>query len=443
MRKIKLPIQDVTQDLIITLIEEHQSEKDRILKLKEYYKNNNDIKNRTQSDSNKPNNLLSHGYARYITDSFCGYFLGRPVTYKSTNNDLLEKLSQCFAYNDEVGNNISLAQECSIAGYSYEIMYMDNESNLRFKYVNTDEMIVVYDNTIEGKIQFAIRYYDVYSLDDEEVKEVILYTQNEIISYNYKDDELAEVSRETHYFNDIPVVDYDNNDNRLGDFEPVLSLINAYDKAQSDTANDFEYFTNALLVVSGVLIDDDENQSPLDFKNNRVLNFANTDSKAEYLIKNINDTALENYKDRLNNDIHRFSNVVNMSDENFGGNLTGIAIKHKLTGMEYVTGIKETKFKKGLMRRIELAVNILNIKTNDIFLYTEIKPVFTRNMPTNDEEITNIAKGLVGIVSDQTVLSMLPYVDDVQAEMEQISKEKEGALDQYNIFNNKEVINNE
>ena len=88
-----------------------------------------------------------------------------------------------------------------------------------------------------------------------------------------------------HYFNDVPVSVYVNNDELYGDFERVKGLIDAYDKTQSDTANDFEYFTNALLVVSGILMNDDENESPLDFKNNRVLNFANTDSKAEYLIK--------------------------------------------------------------------------------------------------------------------------------------------------------------
>jgi hypothetical protein len=53
-------------------------------------------------------------------------------------------------------------------------------------------------------------------------------------------------------------------------------------------------------------------------------------------------------------------------------------------------------------------------------------------MPTNEEELTNLAKGLVGIVSDQTVLSMLPQVDDVVAEMEMIAKEKENTLDNYN-----------
>ena len=432
MRKIKLPVQEnISNDLIEKLIENHATEKARILKLKEYYKNNNAIKNREQSDPNKPNNLLSHGYARYITDSYCGYFLGKPVVYKSNNEALLEQINENFIYNDEVGNNIALAQEASIAGYAYEVMYVDENSDLRFKTVNSEELIVVYDNTIEEKLQFAIRYYDVYNLENEDIKEVVLYTKNEVVYYDFKDDNLTEKSREAHYFNDVPIVDYENNNNRLGDYEPVISLIDAYDKAQSDTSNDFEYFTNALLVVSGVVMESD-NEQPLNFKDNRVLNFADTNSKAEYLIKNINDSALENYKDRLNNDIHRFSNVVNMSDQNFGGNLTGIAIKHKLTGMEYITGIKETKFKKGLMRRIELATTVLNIKTSDVYLYTEIKPVFTRNMPTNEEELTNLAKGLVGIVSDQTVLSMLPQVDDVVAEMEMIAKEKENTLDNYN-----------
>ena len=91
----------------------------------------------------------------------------------------------------------------------------------------------------------------------------------------------------------------------------------------------------------------DEEGRPLNFKENRVLNFADNQAKAEYLIKNINDTALENYKNRLNNDILRFANVVDMTDENFASNLSGVAIKYKLMSMEHVTGIKESKFKKG------------------------------------------------------------------------------------------------
>ena len=427
VRKFILPIiEEITNEIIFDLYQKHQTEASRIRKMKRYYKNQNDIMNREYEDPNKPANKLANNYAAYITNSYTGYFMGNPVTYKSENQDLLDRLNDTFMYNDEADQNTSLAFEQSICGYAYEIVYMDEDAQVRFKTVPSEEMVVVYDNSLEERIQFAFRYYNVYDLDNDNKKELVLYTKDSIKTYDFTDDELTLKEEEQHFFQQVPVADYENNNNRIGDFENVITLIDAYDKANSDTANDFEYFTNALLVVSGVVMADDE-AGPLDFKNNRVLNFADTTSKAEYLLKDINDTALENYKNRLNADIHKFSNVVDMTDENFSGNLSGIALKYKFSGMENVTGIKEAKFKKGLMRRLELIIAVTNIKLNSLFTYTEIKPVFTRNLPTNEAELVNIAKSLYGIVSEDTVLSLLPFIEDVQAEKDTIAKEKEEA----------------
>ena len=174
-----------------------------------------------------------------------------------------------------------------------------------------------------------------------------------------------------------------------------------------------------------------------------MLNFADTNSKAEYLMKNINDSALENYKNRLNRDILRFSNIVDMSDENFASNLSGIAIKFKLQGMENITSIKESKFRKGLMKRIELLVNFLKLKTNTDFTYTEITPIFTRNMPANDSETVSMIKQLYGIVSDETLLAQLPFVEDIQKELEAIEEKKSKEAISYDIFSDEEVIDNE
>lgn len=425
MRKFKLPIvEEITNEIIFDLYQKHQTEASRIRKMKRYYKNQNDIMNREYEDPNKPANKLAHNYAAYITNSYTGYFMGNPVTYKSENKALLDNLNDMFMYNDEADENTSLAFEQSICGYAYEIVYTDEDAQVRFKSVPTEEMIVVYDNTLEEKIQFAIRYYKIYDLEEENKKELVLYDKYSIKTYDFTDDKITLINEEDHYFGDVPIADYENNNNRIGDFENVITLIDAYDKANSDTANDFEYFTNALLVVSGIVMSDDE-AGPLDFKNNRVLNFADTTSKAEYLIKDINDTALENYKNRLNADIHKFANVVDMTDENFSGNLSGIALKYKFAGMENITGIKEAKFKKGLLRRLELIIAVTNIKLNSLYTFTEIKPVFTRNLPTNESELVTMAKSLYGIVSEDTVLSLLPFIEDVQAEKEAIAKEKE------------------
>ena len=112
MRKIKLDKETVLNaNLINDLIEKHAEEKNRIIKMKNYYNGLNEaIINRAYTDKNKPSNKLVSGYASYITDNFVGYMVGQPITYKSDNNDLLEKLSLNFLYNDEVDHNTTLAQ---------------------------------------------------------------------------------------------------------------------------------------------------------------------------------------------------------------------------------------------------------------------------------------------------------------------------------------------
>ena len=431
MRKFKLDKDTViTRELIQKLIKEHSEERTRILKMKNYYNGLNEgIDKRIYTDMNKPSNRLYSGYPSYITDNFVGYILGQPISYKSDNEDLLEKLNLNFLYNDEIDNNTTLAQEQSICGYAYELLYIDEDSNVRFKSVDTEDMIVVYENTLEEKELFAIRYV----LDEDNKGTVYVYTKSNIEAYTIENNTLENLIEEEcqeNYFIDVPICTYENNRQRIGDFEKVLSLIDAYDFANSDTANDFEYFTNALLVISGVTMDEkDEEGRPLNFKDNRVLNFVDNDGKAEYLIKNINDTALENYKNRINLDIHKFSNVIDISDKNFGNNLSGIAMKYKLLGMENIASIKESKFRKGLMKRIELLTHFLNLSINSDFTYTEIIPVFTRNIPSNDVETVEMIKQLYGMISDKTLLSQLPFIEDVQAELDAIQKQKEGTLD--------------
>lgn len=427
----------LTLDIIQKLIECHETERDRIIRLKRYYNNENDILDRQYTDINKPSNKLSHNYAAYITDNYVGYMVGKPITYKSDNTELLEKISQSFLYNDEIDTNTTLAQEQSICGYAYELIFNDEDSMVRFKCIDTESMIVVYDNTLEGNILFAILYSPVKG----EETTIYIYDKENEYKATLKDGSISNLDEGIpHNFMDVPVNTYENNRQRRGDFEKHLSIIDAYDQANSDTANDFEYFTNALLIINGVIMEEkDEEGRPLNFKDNRVLNFATTDGDAKYLIKNINDTALENYKDRLNSDIHKFSSVVDMSDEKFAGNLSGVAIRYKLNAMENVTSIKEAKFRKGLMRRIELIVDHFKVKDimqtdKSLRTYLDIKPVFTRNIPSNELETVNMVKSLKGIVSDETLLAQLQCVDDPQHEMEALEKQEKRLMSDYDIF---------
>ena len=439
MRKIRIDKEtQLTKEVIKWIIEKHSEEKTRIAELRDYYNNKNAIMNRQYKDANKPQNRLSHPFASYITNMATGYFLGNPISYNSENKDLLERILDIFKYNDEADNNTTLAKYSSIAGYAVELLYIDENSNARFKALGGDEVAIVYDNTLEENILYAIRYFEEDVPGEDKARTTInVYTSNTIQTYKLEDNEITFIDEVAHYFNDVPVSVYVNNDELYGDFERVKGLIDAYDKTQSDTANDFEYFTNALLVISGVLVEDEEG---LNFKDNRVINFAGTDGKAEYLLKNINDNALENYKNRLVEDIHKFAQIPNLTDEQFAGNVSGESMKYKLMGLENIVSVKEAKFKKGLMRRIELLCNFLNIATNDLMLYTDIQPIFTRNKPKNEVELANMVKSLYGILSDETLISILPFIENSKEEIEKRDLEKENTLDSYNLGPNDTLL---
>jgi len=49
----------------------------------------------------------------------------------------------------------------------------------------------------------------------------------------------------------VPIAIFENNEDQMGDFEKVIDLIDAYDKMESDSLNDFEYFVDAYLALYG------------------------------------------------------------------------------------------------------------------------------------------------------------------------------------------------
>ena len=393
----------------------------RLKKLESYYKGKNDILKRVMKDPTKPNNKIVSPFANYITDMFVGYFIGEPIAYNSQDEQALEELQMTFNYNDEQDENAELAKDASVYGVAYELMYVDEDGINRFKRVNPKEVIIIESDSLDEEILYGIRYYQGQELGSDQLYTTIeVYSKNDVKIYksNENYDNLILVDEYPHYFGLVPFAIYKNNDDLIGDFELVISLIDAYDKLASDSLNDFEYFCDAYLALYGMDADADDIKS---MKENRVI-LMDEGTSAEWLTKDVNDTQMENLKKRLEDDIHKFSKCPAMTDENFSSNASGVAMKYKVMGMENVASVKERKFKKGLQRRIELLSNILNL-TYGSFDWRAIEITFTRNLPVNVIEVANMINNLRGIVSNETLLLQLPFVEDVAAELQRIEEE--------------------
>ena len=372
-------------------------------------------------DKSKPNNKIANAYASYITDTLVGYFIGEPISYTSNDDVLLQDLSMIFEYNDEADENAELAKNASIYGVAYEMLYLSEEDKMiRFKALNPKEIIPIFDKTVEQNLMAVIRYYDDYDVVDDKTYTLVEVIDNTMVRRYKMDNSFLLLEEYPHYFGMVPVAIYKNNEEERGDFEAVISLIDAYDKMESDTLNDFEYFVDAYLALYGFTA---EPEDVAQMKEKRIL-LMDEGTSAEWLIKQTSDTYVENMKNRLDADIHKFAKCPNMADKEFASNASGVAIKFKLLGTENLVSIKERKFKRGLQQRLEL-MSMINSVLREGFDWRGIDIIFTRNVPSNDTDIANMVNTLKDIVSEETLLAQIPFVENVQDELERLKQERE------------------
>lgn len=421
----------LNEKLLTALFKKHQVEAvPRLNKLKNYYIGKHDILNRTMADPTKPNNKIVNAYGSYITDMIQGYFLGKPIAYTSDNEAFMGRLQEVYDNNDEQAHNSLLAKDASIHGVAYELIYINEKNEVKFAILPVNEVFMVYDTSINPKPIGAVRYFGVTDyLTGKTVTKLEVYTKDTIKYYVQGKKDLELVDEKPHYFGAVPVVPYFNNDEEMGDFEKVIPLIDAYDKAVSDQVNDFEYLADSYLVLTGMTATTSEDVALM--KENRVM-LLEDNGKAEWLVKQSDNATIEGYKNRLQQDIHKFSYTPDMSDDNFGGNLSGIALQYKFMGLEQICGNKERLFKQALVERITLISTILNIKGGS-YDPNEVEMSFTRNIPFNLAEKVQMVKDLYGVVPNDTLLAQLPFIEDAQAELDKLAEEKGNNVTEYSF----------
>lgn len=157
----------------------------------------------------------------------------------------------------------------------------------------------------------------------------------------------------------MPLTEYWNNACERGDFERVLPLIDAYDLLQSDRVNDKQQFADALLVLTGVMgltaPEDGDGRTPGErLRQDKTLALPDSTARVEWLTKETHESDADVLRRALSEDIHKFSMVPDLTDEQFAANASGVAMRYKLLGLEQLTGVKERYFREGLRCRVRL-----------------------------------------------------------------------------------------
>lgn len=412
----------ITPTILEKLISRHDAQTGRYRTLREYYRGKQSILSRVKNES-VANNKIVANHAKYITQLSVAYFMGGPVTYSASEEYNIEDIKNVYLEQGIEAIDSRLAKEASICGRAVEMVYANSEAAPRSCLLPAEAAFVVYDDTVEHNKLLGVHYYREIRLDDTPGDYIVTCADSQMI-YKYSGVSLSGLRLEEkmmHYFGEVPFIEFLNNEEEQGDYEQEISLIDAYNTLMSDRVNDKEQFVDSFLLLLGIDIDSEQAK---ELKKEKIL-LGEIGGQAEYLNKVLNEADTEVLRTALKEDIHKLSMVPDLTDEEFAGNLSGIALKYKLLGFEQSMRNKEMLFRRGLRERIALYMNFLNVKRNTpIVPLHRVDVEFHRNLPANELEIAQMVSTLAGQVSDETLLTRIPFVTDAKEEKEILLREQ-------------------
>ena len=420
-------------DLLQKMINKFRVEVEpKLNRYKNYYDGVQAILNKSYADETKPCNKTVINYCKNIVDSYTGY-LASPgyISYRSDND--IEDIMNVLRYNDYQAEDSDFLLNALVYGTAAELMYLDDASQVRFKLINSTQCFGVYDDSLAGDLLYFVRMYKVNEWDMSDWYNVDVYTDTVIKHYrmNGTNGYLTYIDELPHYFSQCPANIFNLPDEK-SIFDCVISLQDAANELLSSEIDDYSAFCDAYLVLSGCDMDSEDVGT---MKQNRVLVLPEG-ATAQWLTKAANDAQVENILKRIHDSIYRIAQCPDFSSESFiGGVSSGIAIRYRLTGMETRAAKVCAEMKKALQRRVEIIAGIASLKLGEE-VFRDIEIDFKRNIPEDLTTQINMINSLHGLVSDSTLLAQLPFITDVNEELETLKAQKEQNMSLYNFSAN-------
>jgi len=391
---------------------------------KDYFKGQNTkIIERVVPNDSGPDNKVPVAYGRRIINLVTGYMY-KPglINYTSEDQAYLKKLQAIFDANSEPIKTEQIGKQTSIQGVGYEFHYVKGDKQgseyqavPRFVKLPAHEVVPLYDYQVEPDLWAFVR-----TLTRGENDLAWVYYKNGFEEFSRKSEggkDFNLINKGKHYYNAVPLVVFQNNEEMIGDFEPVQHLIDAYDVLISDSLNEFDRFAWAYLVLKGFDFSDNDKRN---LERIRTIKLLNPDDAIEFLTKEMPTDFIKFMTDLIRGEIHRQSGMPNLEDYD-GAGASGKTMSKFIYLMELFTDPKASYFQEGLKKRIELIDRVLK--------YTEepgrVDVIMNRNMPDNSKEQAEILNLYAGHVSHKTLLeNFADFVDDPDAEIEQLEAEK-------------------
>ncbi|EOL45809.1 phage portal protein [Enterococcus caccae] len=433
-RELAGDINNPSLELIAYVIKEHKKDIPRLQMLFDYYDGKPHKIGKDVTDTPHDRGEVYVNNAKYVTDNMVGFTVGSPISYAAAKGKNIDPIIDAFNLMKIKKHDKELEKDLSVFGIGYELHYLSVkpgtalETVLKITKIDPRGIILVVDDTVDNNKLFAVRFIEKFDLKGKRTGFMVeVYTSKFVIYYftkslNMKDAVISKTK--PHYYGDVPVVEYRNNEEKQGDYEQQLSQIDGYNKLQTDRIKDKENFVKAIMILYGFSLPEEK---PEEVNGSLVIQDAPVKSEgasAEYLTNTFQESEVQVLAKALIDDFHKTSYVPDLNDEKFGGNISGEAMKYKLLGLLLALATKIGYFEDGLVQRLKLTENMLRVKAQKVDA-EGAKITFKPNLPINRKDVIDQIKESQEFVPLLISLGWLDDIDDPKEAIELLNEQKE------------------
>ena len=380
---------------------------------------------------NLPNTrIVDNQYARHA-DIKTNYLLGKPVTVKSESDRFSKALSETLDadFMRTLREAALLSLNCGIA---WLFPFIDGEGRLRFRLFSGAEIMPLWRDEAHKTLDAAVRLYftEQYSAGEKRrIKKADIFTPGGVQTCVFSEGTLyPEGARQSYVsaggrelnWERLPLVPIRCNAREIPLIRRARTLQDAINLLESDLLNNMQQDVhNTVLVLKNY-----DGQDLGEFRRNlmtygavKVRTVEGHDGGVESLKVEVNadnyDTSLKLLKRALTENVKS----CDARDDRLGQSPNQMNIQSMYSDMDLDANAMETELRAAMFEIVGFVTAYLELTGKGSFSGEDIRVIFDRDMLINESEAVENCVKSKGIISDETITAMHPWVEDPAREL--------------------------
>lgn len=389
-------------------------------KMYRYYKGDTDAIRKYLFVTERSNLKINLNYIKKFIKEEVAYTLGNDITYESRtdNENVVKDIEYYTAHWNELHDS-DLMKYLIIFTKVYELYYIDDNADFCSKIIKPTEGYAYYDESSKKILFFIHAFKNDFDTTNSYID---VYTADKIYHFDGKFNEISPPTQ--NIFGEVPVSIGELTEEGFDDslYKDLKGLQDAFETNLSDIGNEISDFRNAYLLFKNSQINEEDIP---DMKRLGILQLPGEKADASWLIKNINDTFIQNTLDRYEDTMYQLACHIN-HNESLQSNLSGVALRSRLIVLENKCSLEIKAHKNIVKNRLRFLFRYLDLKKNKNYDYKDVKALYTPNIPTDDLSTAQMLSQIPeGVISKDTGRGLFSFVNNKVVEAEKVKKEQD------------------